>query len=226
VGRSFKIQLNRYLFQRCLYVVFPIIKQYQLDIKQLWWSLNYKRASRCYNRPNFIQRTLTVLLFPCWTHQNKLSLVLVRKSLEKQKESKRLLSQAKTRVEQHIEEASPEGGRMKDLKARTKEFALRVIRLYSALPKTTEAQVIGKQLLRSGTSVGAHYREGTRARSDAEFISKLEGGLQELEESVYWMELLIEASMLPENRLAELLKEADELTAILITCVKNAKDKR
>ena len=83
-----------------------------------------------------------------------------------------------------------EGGRMKDLKSRTKEFALRVIRLFAALPKTTEAQVIGKQLLRSGTSVGAHYREGMRARSDAEFISKIEGGLQELEESCYWMEFM------------------------------------
>jgi four helix bundle protein len=112
---------------------------------------------------------------------------------------------------------------MKDLKLRTKDFALRVIRLYSALPKTTEAQVIGKQLLRSGTSVGAHYREGSRARSDAEFISKLEGGLQELEESSYWMELLIEASITPEKQLAPLLDEANQLAAILTTCVKNAK---
>jgi len=115
---------------------------------------------------------------------------------------------------------------MRDLKTRTKDFALRVIRLYSALPKTTEAQVIGKQLLRSGTSVGAHYREGTRARSNAEFISKIEGGLLELEESMYWMELLIDASIFPEGKMAELLKEADELTAILVTCVKNAKEKR
>ena len=115
---------------------------------------------------------------------------------------------------------------MKDLKSRTKEFALRVIRLYAALPKTTEAQVIGKQLLRSGTSVGAHYREGMRSRSDAEFISKIEGGLQELEESGYWMELLVDAAIIPESKLNELLKEADELTAILVTCVKNAKEKR
>jgi len=86
--------------------------------------------------------------------------------------------------------------------------------------------VIGKQLLRSGTSVGAHYREGTRARSNAEFISKIEGGLQELEESMYWMELLIDALIIPEVKMAELLKEADELTAILVTCVKNAKEKR
>jgi four helix bundle protein len=115
---------------------------------------------------------------------------------------------------------------MKDLKKRTKEFALRIIRLYTALPKTTEAQVIGKQLLRSGTSVGAHYREGSRARSDAEFISKIGGGLQELEESSYWLELLLDAKIMSEHQLAELMNEANELTAILITCVKNVKDKR
>ena len=115
---------------------------------------------------------------------------------------------------------------MKDLKTRTKEFALRIIRLYSALPKTTEAQIIGKQLLRSGTSVGAHYREGTRARSDAEFISKIEGGLQELEESGYWLELLRDAEIMTKHQLSDLMKETDELTAILITCAKNAKAKK
>jgi four helix bundle protein len=70
-----------------------------------------------------------------------------------------------------------------DLKVRTREFALRIIRLYTALPRTTEAQVIGKQVPRSGTSVGANYREATRARSSAEFISKIETALQELEET-------------------------------------------
>jgi four helix bundle protein len=110
-----------------------------------------------------------------------------------------------------------------ELKARTKAFALRIIRLYAALPKTTEAQVIGKQLLRSGTSVGAHYRESTRSRSDAEFISKIEGALQELEESAYWLELIIESGVMPHERLADLINEADELTAVLVTCAKNAK---
>ena len=76
---------------------------------------------------------------------------------------------------------------MKDLKARTREFALRNIRLYSKLPKSVEGHVIGKQLLRSGTSVGAHYREASRARSTAEFVSKLGGGQQELEETMYWL---------------------------------------
>ena len=115
---------------------------------------------------------------------------------------------------------------MRSLKSRTKQFALRIIRLYGSLPKTTVSQVIGKQLLRSGTSVGAHYREGTRARSDAEFISKIEGGLQELEESCYWLELLLEAEIMTQQQLSELMQEANELLAILITCAKNAKIKR
>jgi len=111
----------------------------------------------------------------------------------------------------------------RDLKARTKAFALRVIRLYVALPKRAEAQVIGKQVLRSGTSVGAHYRESRRARSDAEVVSKLEGGLQELEETQYWLELLAEAGIVPADLLAPLLLEAEELTTILVTCVKRIK---
>src|SRR5215210_2587095 len=101
----------------------------------------------------------------------------------------------------------------RDLRVRTKSFALRIIRLYASLPKTTGAQVIGKQLLRSGTSVGAHYREAKRARSTAEFVSKIEGGLQELEESAYWLELLTDAEIVPATRLSELLREAGELTA-------------
>jgi four helix bundle protein len=110
-----------------------------------------------------------------------------------------------------------------DLRTRTKLFALRVIRLYVALPNTSVAQVLGKQLLRSGTSVGAHYREGCRARSTAEFISKLEGGLQELEETAYWLELLVEGEVMPADRLRSLQQETDELTAIFVTCVKKAK---
>ncbi len=110
-----------------------------------------------------------------------------------------------------------------DLRKRTKEFALRVIRLYTKLPKTGEAQVIGKQLLRSGTSVGAHYREGYRARSTAEFISKLGGGQQELEESIYWMELLVDAEIITENLLKDLQSEADELMAIFSSCIITAK---
>ena len=110
-----------------------------------------------------------------------------------------------------------------DLGRRTKSFALRIIRLYGALPKSTVAQVLGTQILRSGTSVGSHYREGSRGRSNAEFISKLEGGLQELEETTYWMELIIEANILGGARLATLMDEARQLNAILTTCVKRAK---
>jgi four helix bundle protein len=87
-----------------------------------------------------------------------------------------------------------------DLRTRTKKFALRMIRLYQGLPKSGEAQVIGKQLLRSGTSVGAQYREACRAKSPADFISKMEGSLQELDEILYWLELLVEGNIVkPEH---------------------------
>ena len=82
------------------------------------------------------------------------------------------------------------------LKGRTKEFALQVIKLYAALPRKTEALVLGKQLLRSGTSVGAHYREAQRARSNAEFISKFEGGMQELEVTLSGLNCLRRAGLL------------------------------
>ena len=100
---------------------------------------------------------------------------------------------------------------------------------YSALlvfAKTTEAQVIGKQLLRSGTSTGAQVREGNRSRSGAEMISKTEGALQELQETIYWLELLGDADIVKTERLADVLKEADELTAILVTSVKTLKARR
>ena len=112
-----------------------------------------------------------------------------------------------------------------ELGKRTKDFALRIIRLYAALPKTTEAQVIGKQLLRSGTSVGAHYREARRAKSDADFISKNEGALQELDETGYWLELLSEANIVEPRRLTPLLDENGELIAIFVTIVKKVKSK-
>ena len=115
---------------------------------------------------------------------------------------------------------------MFDLRDRTKAFALRIIKVYTALPKTTEAQVIGKQILRSGTSVGAHYREAKRARSTAEFISKIEGGTQELEETIYWLELLIGAEIMDEPRLKPLMDEADELMAILTSSVRKAKERK
>ena len=112
---------------------------------------------------------------------------------------------------------------MKDLKVRTREFALSVIRLYGGLPRDEVARVLGKQLLRAGTSVGAHYREGLRSRSDAEFISKLEGGMQELEETMYWCELLQGCGAGESAALQMITDEANQLMAILTTIVKNRK---
>ncbi|MDE3020020.1 MAG: four helix bundle protein [Nitrospirota bacterium] len=110
-----------------------------------------------------------------------------------------------------------------DLGERTKKFALRIVRPYASLPKTTVAQVLGKQLLRSGTSLGAHYREASRARSRAEFVSKIESGLQELEEVMYWMELLRESDIVSGERFEDVNGEAKELLAVLVASVKTAK---
>jgi four helix bundle protein len=112
-----------------------------------------------------------------------------------------------------------------DLKIRTKDYALSVIQLFAELPKRTETQIMGQQLLRSGTSVGAQYREATRAKSNLDFISKIEGSLQELEESEYWLELLGESGFVPEERLAAVKKETGELKGIFVSIVRNTKAK-
>lgn len=112
---------------------------------------------------------------------------------------------------------------MQDLKLRTKKFALAVINLYVRLPKNSVTQVLGKQVLRSATSVGAQYYEGSRAKSKADLISKFEGVLQELEETKYWLELLEEAGVVKSEIIAPLHKEASELCAIFTTSVKNLK---
>ena len=104
-----------------------------------------------------------------------------------------------------------------DLRIRTKRFALRVIRLYGALPERVETDVIGRQVLRSGTSVGANFREAHRARSDAEFISKLGDCLKELEETAYWFELLVEAGFVAAPLLTPLQDECNQLIAVLTT---------
>ena len=116
--------------------------------------------------------------------------------------------------------------KQRDLIDRTKKYALRIIKLYSALPKDTVSQTLGKQLLRSGTSVGANYREGHRGRSKAEFIAKLGDSLRELEESAYWLELLEEANIFPAERLAELMDETNQLTAIFVTIIKKARESK
>ena len=110
-----------------------------------------------------------------------------------------------------------------DLRERTKSFALRVVRMFSALPKTTEAQILGKQVLRSGTSIGANYREAFRGRSKAEFIAKCGDCLREIEETAYWLELLVEANIVSAGKLAPLRNEIDELTAIFVTIIKRSK---
>jgi four helix bundle protein len=115
-----------------------------------------------------------------------------------------------------------ESGR-KDLAERTKLFALRIIRMFVALPKTEEARVLGKQVLRSGTSVGANYREANRARSKAEFISKIGDCLKELDETSYWIELLIESGIVPAPKCAALRDECNQLLSIFTTISKRAK---
>ena len=110
-----------------------------------------------------------------------------------------------------------------ELRERTKAFALRVIRMFSALPKTEEARVLGKQVLRSGTSVGANYREAQRSRSKAEFIAKIGDSLKELDESAYWLELLADTGIVPPGKLTSLRDECDQLLAIFTAIAKKAK---
>lgn len=110
-----------------------------------------------------------------------------------------------------------------DLRKRTREFALRIIKLYESLPKSGAVHVISHQLLRSGTSVGAQYSESCRAKSKADFISKIEGSLQELERSLYWMELIVQAEYISQNKLKLLIDETNELISIFVTMVKNTK---
>jgi four helix bundle protein len=97
------------------------------------------------------------------------------------------------------------------------------MRLGDSLPRSRSSNVIAHQLIKSGTSVGAHYREGARARSNAEVISKLEGALQELDETEYWIELLGDSGIVSAKKLEPLRKETNELIAILVTCVKKVK---
>jgi four helix bundle protein len=110
-----------------------------------------------------------------------------------------------------------------DLRVRTKYFALDVIRLYAALPKSTDAQVLGRQVLRSGTSVGANYREAYRSRSKIEFIAKIGDCLKELEESSYWFELLAESGIIEACKVLRIQDECNQLLAIMTTISKKSK---
>lgn len=112
---------------------------------------------------------------------------------------------------------------MDDLKDRTRTYALRIIKLFQSLPARGVGRVLGDQILRSGTSVGAHYREAIRSRSSAEYAAKLNAGLMELEETAYWLELLEESATVQPPRLAALKDETNQLTAILVSLIKKAK---
>jgi len=113
--------------------------------------------------------------------------------------------------------------RAAELKSRTKAFAIRIVRLYRSLPHSTDAQVLGKQLLRSGTSVAANYRAACRSRSKAEFISKMSVVLEEADESAFWLELIVETGTLGADRTQGLLKETGELAAIFGASIRTAK---
>ena len=111
-----------------------------------------------------------------------------------------------------------------ELKLRTKKFALRVMRLVAALPVGFVGKAIGMQLVRSATSVGANYRAACRGRSKAEFIAKLQIVVEEADECCYWLELIIEGSLLPESKVESLLDEANQLTAIMVASRKSAQN--
>ena len=116
--------------------------------------------------------------------------------------------------------------RAKELQERTRRFALRVIRLFRELPRTEEARVLGRQLLRSATSVAANYRAACRARSQAEFAAKIGVVVEEADETVFWLELLVEAGIVPEPKMGGLLTEANELLAIFSASQRTSKGDR
>jgi four helix bundle protein len=120
-----------------------------------------------------------------------------------------------------------ETGKMQkqDFAKRTMLFGLRVIRLVESLPKSQIAYVIGNQLLRSGTSVGANYRSALRGKSRADFIAKLGIVEEECDEALYWMQMLIEADIMKTSRLAELMNEANEIIAIVVSSIKTARSR-
>ena len=111
-------------------------------------------------------------------------------------------------------------------KKRTKRFVVDTIFFYRELPKTEEARIIGRQLLRSSSSAGANYRATCRGRSKAEFFSKMSIVVEEMDESVFWMEILIEAEIISEQKIRNLLKEANEILAVVSTARKTASIKK
>jgi four helix bundle protein len=114
----------------------------------------------------------------------------------------------------------------REFKKRTKDVALRIIKVVESLPSTRSADVIGKQLLRSGTSIGANYRAACRAKSTADFISKLAIVEEEADESIFWIELLVESNQIKQNLIANLLDESDQVLSIVVSSIKTSKMKR
>ena len=112
------------------------------------------------------------------------------------------------------------------MQQRTKQFALRVIKLFQELPKTDDAKIIGKQLFRSATSIGANYRAACRARSSKEFYSKLSVVVEEADETMYWIELLMDANIIKASILAELLIENEEIVKIFVSARKKYNENR
>jgi four helix bundle protein len=110
-----------------------------------------------------------------------------------------------------------------EMKRRTKALALRVVRVVESLPRSRSAEVIGRQLLRAGTSVGANYRAVCRAKSRTDFLHKLSIVEEEADECAYWLELLADAEMVPRQRLSGLLSECDQITAILVASIRSAR---
>jgi len=110
-----------------------------------------------------------------------------------------------------------------EMKRRTKEFALRIMKLVGALPQSIEGRAVGNQLVRAGTSVGANYRAACRGRSRAEFIAKLGLVEEEADESAFWLEIIIEGNLLKKHQAESLLEEANELVAIIAASRKSAK---
>jgi len=111
----------------------------------------------------------------------------------------------------------------RELKERTKSYAVRIVKMVSALPHGREMDVLGKQLLRSGTSVGANYRAACRAKSNADFINKLKIVEEECDESLFWMEVITEAGLVSANRMSEIMTESEELLAITVASIKTAR---
>ena len=107
----------------------------------------------------------------------------------------------------------------------TKQFSLRIIKLVNALPRSPASRVIGNQLLRSGTSVGANYRSACRSRSAAEFVSKIGIVIEEADESIYWMEVIVESKIFKDELIRPLMNEASEIVAIMVASSKTVKTK-